>query len=77
MNNPIIDLFNSMQDSELITAIAEIKDSEKDGVLCNGVVRNYMRKAAQITGSGQDMNMTIMTILKQAAYRWTPYNINS
>lgn len=73
--NKIRELFSSMNDDELVNAIAEIKQSEETG-LVGDIVREMSRRTGEITGgfTATDFLMTQINILKEAAYRWCPNN---
>ena len=70
--NEIKELFVNMTTDDLLKAVEEIKESDETGVLCDGIVREYTRKTAVITGIGNgDWFMTVINILKEAAFRWS------
>ncbi len=71
--NKITEIFQSISNQELNSAILEIKQSEKDGIIpLSGVVRKYANKVSEITGNSisTDLFMTQMNLIKQAAFRW-------
>jgi len=71
--NKVKELFASMTDAELKTAIEELKQSETTG-LVGDIIREWARKSGQITGgfTTTEFFMTQVNILKEAAFRWCP-----
>lgn len=71
--NKIKELFKSMTDDELKSAVEELKRSEDTG-LVGDTIREWARKSGEITGgfTTTDFFMTQVNILKEAAFRWCP-----
>lgn len=69
--NPIQELFNKMTDEEVRQGILEIEESDKDGIIPDGVVRKYARLIKDETrGMSLDLLHSMIGILKQGAFRW-------
>lgn len=70
--NPIQELFDKMTDEEVRQGVLEMKQSDIDGIIPDGVVRKYARELKNETnGASLDLFHSMVAILKQAAYRWT------
>lgn len=70
--NPIQELFDSMTDEEVRQGVIEMKQSDIDGIIPDGVVRKYAREMkSETNGASLDLFHSMVAILKQAAYRWT------
>lgn len=71
--NPITQMFNNISDEEIRQGIKEIREDSETGIICEGVVRKYAAKMAEIT-SNDNVGMHLMAaeinILRQGAYRW-------
>ena len=69
---PIKKLFTDISDDDLLTGIREIKELVSTGVLCDGIVREYVRKLNEITNnmSGTDIDMATNNFIYEAAFRW-------
>lgn len=69
--NPVHELFNQMSDEEVRQGILEIKESDKNGIIPDGIVRKYAREIKEITnGMSLDLLHSMIGILKQGAFRW-------
>ena len=69
--NPIQELFDKMTDEEVRQGILEIKQSDIDGIIPDGIVRKYARELKNETnGASLDLFHSMVAILKQGAYRW-------
>lgn len=69
--NPIQELFDKMTDEEVRQGIIEMKQSDIDGIIPDGVVRKYARELkSETNGASLDLFHSMVAILKQAAYRW-------
>jgi len=69
--NPIQELFDKMTDEEVRQGIIEMKQSDIDGIIPDGVVRKYARELKNETnGASLDLFHSMVAILKQGAYRW-------
>lgn len=74
--NKLQELFKSMTDAELKSAIEEIKQNEDTGLI-GDKIRECAKKSGEITGgfTTSDFYMTQMNILKEAAFRWCGVHI--
>lgn len=72
MKNEITEIFENISDEELKDLINQIKTSEKDGIITDGV-RNISKTVSQITGNpvSTELFLTQMNLFKEAAYRWS------
>ena len=73
--NEVTKIFSSMTDLELSQAIKEMKEDEPQGIIrTEGIVREKCRMVSEIVGGNVDAHlmMTQMSILQEAAYRFTP-----
>lgn len=71
--NKMKELFNSMTDAELKSAIEELKQSEHTGMV-GETIREWARKSGEITGGLTTIEffITQVNILREAAFRWCP-----
>jgi len=77
MKNPIIEIFENIDDAEILKAVKEIQiDSETGIISSDGVVRKYaMLVHDTYKGAfSMDLLMSEINILRQAAYRWADKN---
>ena len=76
MINEVTKVFSEMTDLELAHAIREMKEDGPKGIIREkGVVRERRKMVQKITGSEgayEHLMMTHFSILKEAAYRFTP-----
>lgn len=71
--NPIVEMFKNIPDEEIRQGIMEIQEDSETGIICNGVVRKYAAKMAEITNDsnvGVHLLAAEISILRQGAYRW-------
>lgn len=71
--NSIIKLFKNIPDEEIRQGIMEIQEDSETGIICNGIVRKYATKMAEMTNNdnvGIHLLGAEINILRQGAYRW-------
>ena len=75
MNNQVTKIFTDMTDMELSQVITEIKEDSLQGIIrMDGIVRDKCKMVHEIVGGGvyEHMLMVQVSILQEAAYRFTP-----
>ncbi len=75
MINEVTKIFSEMTDLELVQAIREMKEDSPKGIIReDGVVREICKMVNQIIGGNvcEQLMMTEMSILREAAYRFVP-----
>jgi hypothetical protein len=75
MNNQVTKIFTDMTDMELSQVITEIKEDSPQGIIrMDGVIRDKCRMVYEIVGGGvyDHLLMVQLSILQEAAYRFTP-----
>ena len=78
--NKLKTLFSTMDNSELMDVLAEIKAAGKTGTYeINSKFRKYVTEVSEITCSPDNtvMMLTEISFFKEAAYRWYHDNIDS
>jgi len=71
--NPITTMFNNIPDEEIRQGIMEIQEDSETGIICEGIVRKYAKKMAELTHNdnvGVHLMAAEINILRQGAYRW-------
>ena len=71
--NKIKSLFKSISDDELSKAVEEIEESNKDGVIPDGVIRDYTNKVCEITNentTSTHLFTVTVGLMQEAAVRW-------
>jgi len=74
--NPVKEIFEFISDDELHTAILEIQESEKDGIIKqDGLVRKYAKLVRHALDDVPplDFHGTTVNLLKVAAYRYANF----
>lgn len=75
MINEVTKIFSDMTDEELVLVIQEMKEDGPQGfVRTEGIVREKCHRIHEITGGNtyEHLMMVQMSILKEAAFRFTP-----
>ena len=75
MENAVTKVFSDMTDLELAQAVREMKEDGPQGfVRTEGIVREKCHRIHEITGGNtyEHLMMVQMSILKEAAFRFTP-----
>ena len=72
MKNVITQYFENISDSDLKSAIIEIRYSDDSGYI-GDIVRGHAKKISELTNNVQttlDLTMAQINLMKQASYRW-------
>jgi hypothetical protein len=75
MNNQVTKIFEDMTDMELVLFVQEMKEDSPQGIIReNGITRQKCRMVYDIVGGGVNdyLLMVQISILQEAAYRFTP-----
>lgn len=75
MNNQVTKIFEDMTDMELVLFVQEMKEDSPQGIIrMDGIVRQKCRMVYDIVGGGvyDHLLMVQLSILQEAAYRFTP-----
>lgn len=75
MINEVTKIFTDMTDKELSQAIREMKEDDPQGIIReDGIVRQKCRMVHAIVGGNVYLHLMMVqtSILKEAAYRYTP-----
>jgi hypothetical protein len=75
MNNQVTKIFEDMTDMELSQFVQETKEDSPQGIIReNGITRQKCRMVYDIVGGGVNdyLLMVQISILQEAAYRFTP-----
>jgi hypothetical protein len=75
MNNQVTKIFEDMTDMELVLFVQEMKEDSPQGIIrMDGIVRQKCRMVYNIVGGGvyDHLLMVQLSILQEAAYRFTP-----
>ena len=75
MNNEVTKVFSNMTEDELYLVIQEIREDETSGITrSDGIVREKCMMIQKIVGGHtyEQLEMVKNSILKEAAYRFTP-----
>lgn len=75
MTNKVTKIFSDMTDEELVLVIDEMKEDTPQGIIReNGIIRSKCKMVHDIVGGNtyEHMMMVQVSILQEAAYRFTP-----
>jgi oligoribonuclease (3'-5' exoribonuclease) len=75
MTNKVTKIFSDMTDEELVLVIDEMKEDTPQGIIReNGIIRSKCKMVHDIVGGNtyEHMMMVQVSIIKEAAYRFTP-----
>ena len=75
MRNKVTKIFSDMTDEELVLVIDEMKEDAPQGIIReNGIVRSKCKMVHAIVGGNvyEHLTMVQVSIMKEAAYRFTP-----